>query len=140
MDIRADGLELLIHQVRPLDPFAERLPELRLQRTECDMTVGARVRAITDERAGQGDVAPLGRLALEQALSGRHPEPREGSVEHRDVDELPLARVVTRAQRSEDPERGHQRAATDVGDLPRVLHRWTVGLAGHPEQADRGPR
>ena len=44
--------------------------------------------------------------------------------------------AIPLAQRREDPERGHQRAAAEVGDLPGGLHGRATTLAGEPEQAD----
>jgi hypothetical protein len=43
---------------------------------------------------------------------------------------------VPLAQRREDPERGHQRAAAEVGDLACRLHRRAAPLTREPEQAD----
>ncbi len=48
----------------------------------------------------------------------------------------PCAGDLALAQRHEDPDRGHQRAAAEVGDLARRLDRRPVALAGQPEQAD----
>ena len=68
-------------------------------------------------------------------VAGRHQrEPRQRAVEHRDVHELALAGALALAQRGEDPERRHQRAAAEVGDLAGRLHGRAVALARQPEQ------
>ena len=69
-----------------------------------------------------------------ERLGGQHRQPRQRAVEHRAVDELALARALALAQRDQDPDRRHQRAAAEVGDLAGGLDRRPVGLAGQPEQ------
>ena len=119
------------------DAAAEVAEELRLQRAERHPAVGAGVRAgsrRTCRRAGCARAAA--RSPSARKFAADHRQPRQRAVGHRDVDELALARAVALAQRGEDPERGHQRAAADVGDLPGRLHGRPVGLAGQAEQAD----
>jgi len=43
--------------------------------------------------------------------------PRDHPVQHGDVDELPAPAPLACGERGEDADRGHERAATDVGDL-----------------------
>ena len=131
------ALELLVEQVLAADAVAPVAPELRLQRAERHPAVGALVGAVADQRAGQLGVAALRGDAVAEPAGRDHGEPAQRAVGHRDVDELALARAVALAQRREDAEGGHQRAAADVGDLPRRLHRRAAAVAGQPEQADQ---
>ena len=122
LGLRAARVELALDQVLAPDAAAERLPELRLERAERHPAVGAAVGPVTDEPARQLELPALRRGALGQRARGDHRQPRQRAVGHRDVDELALAGAVALAQRDEDPDRGHQRAAAEVGDLARRLH------------------
>ena len=76
-----------------------------------------------------------GTLLLAEVARDHHRQPRERAVGHRDVDELALARALALAQRGEDPDRRHQPAAAEVGDLAGGLDRRAAAPAGQPEQA-----
>ena len=121
------------------DAATPRRPEARLERGERDPAVRAGVRAVADEPARERVAAALRRRALAGELPRRRQrEPRQRAVGHRDVDVLPLAAAVALAQRGEDRERGHERAAAEVGDLPRRLRGRPARLAGEPEQSGEG--
>ena len=126
-------LKRAVQEVRPLDPVAERLPELRLERAEREIAVGAAVRAIADDRAGERVLPALLGACRRERGRRHHREPGQGAVEHRAVDELPKARALALAQRDEDADRAHQRPAAQVGDLPAGLDRRSVRLAGEAE-------
>ena len=49
---------------------------------------------------------------------------------------VPRGGAVALAQRGDDPERSHQRAAAEIGDLTGRLHGLAARLAGEAEQAD----
>ena len=83
---------------------------------------------------GQLEVAASRRHAVRQVLGRHQREPGQRPVEHRDVHQLPLPGALALAQRGEDPERGHQRAAAEVGDLPGGLNGRAVRVAGQAEQ------
>ena len=135
--LRAGRLELLLDQVLAADAAAPGLEELRLERAERHVAVGARVRPVTDERAGQLEAPALRRRLLGEVARRDHRQPRQRAVGHRDVDELALAAAVALAQRGQDPEGGHQRAAAEVGDLAGRLHGRAVLVAGQAEQPDQ---
>ena len=134
--LAARRVEVALDQVLAPDAAAERLPELGLQRAERHVAVGAAVGAVTHEPAGELEPAALRRDALGEHARRDHREPRQRAVGHRDVDELALAGDLALAQRDEDPDRRHQRAAAEIGDLAGGLHRRPVALAGQPEQPD----
>ena len=69
---------------------------------------------------------------------GDHREPALRAARHRDVDELALAGAVALAQGGQDPERGHLRAAAEVGDLGRGGERRAAALAREAEQPVAG--
>ncbi len=137
MRLGVGGGELQLDQVLAADAAAPVLPELRLQRAERDPAVGALVGPVADDAAREEQVAALRHDAVAEVLAGDHRQPRQRAVGHRDVDQLTLARALALVQRGEDAERGHQRAAAEVGDLPGRLHRRAARLAGQPEQADQ---
>ena len=126
---RADRTACSIRSSRS-DAAAERRPELRLERAQRDVAVGAAVRAVAGERAGELELAAARPAGPSQAPP-RPPSPattarrRTSSVDH-----LALARALALAQRDQDPDRRHQRAAADVRDLAGGLHRRPVGVAG----------
>ncbi len=124
----------VVGEVGPADALAERLPELRLQRTERDVPVGALIRPVAVVAAGQAKVAAARSTAGGEHLGRQHRQPRQRAVEHRAVHQLALARALALAQRDQDPDRRHQRTAAEVGDLARRLDRRAAGLAGEPEQ------
>ena len=125
-----------LDQVLAPDAAAERLPELRLQRAQRHVAVGAPVGPVTGQAARELEPAPRRRRAVGEHPRRHHREPRQRAVGHRDVDELALAGDLALAQRDEDPDRRHQRAAAEVGDLAGRLDRRAVALAGQPEQPD----
>ena len=136
--VGADGVELALGELRPADALAPCAPELRLQRAEGDPAVGAAVGAVAEQPAGELDAPAARGRATGQVARGVHRQPRQCAVGHRDVDELALAGALALAQRGEDPERGHQRAAAEVGDLAAGLNGRAVGIAGEVEQPDPG--
>ena len=83
---------------------AERVPELRLERAERHVAVGALVGPVAGQRAGQRQLAPPRPAADRERLGGHQRQPRQRAVEHRAVDELPLAGALALAQRDEDPD------------------------------------
>ena len=130
-------VEVVLDQVLAPDAAAERLPELRLERAERHVAVGARVGPVTDQPARQLEPAAGRRHVLGEHPRGHHRQPRQRAVGHRDVDELALAGHLALAQGDQDPDRGHQRATAEVGDLARRLHRRSALLAGQAEQPDQ---
>ena len=116
---RAGLRELVLEQVGALDARAERLPELRLERAAADPAVGALVGQVTGDAAVEHLLAALRHAPVGEERGGDHRQPGERAVGHRDVDELALARALALGQRGEDPERRHQPAAAEVGDLAR---------------------
>ena len=134
--VASRALELALDQVLAPDARAPVAPELRLQRAERHLAVGAGVGPVADDPARQQLRSALRHDAVAEVLAGDHRQPRQRAVGHRDVDELALARALALAQRGEDPERRHQRAAAEVGDLARGLDGRAVGLAGQAEQPD----
>src|SRR6201999_55471 len=109
--------------------------ELLLERADRDPPVRAAVRPVADERAAELEPAAPRDLAVGEEARGHHREPRERPVGHRDVDGLALAAAVALAQRAEDPDRRHQRAAAEVGDLAGALDGRPVAVAAQPEEA-----
>ena len=134
--VGADGVELALDEVGPPGALAPGAPELRLQRTERHPAVRAAVRAVADEPARERRAAALRRRAAGQQARGIHRQPRQRAVGHRDVDELARAGGIALAQRRQDAERGHQRAAAEVGDLAGRLDGRPVRVAGQAEQPD----
>ena len=115
---------MALDEVGAAEAGAERPPELRLERAERDPAVGARVRPVAGEPAGQLQLAAARHGAPSAkkraaTIASQLCAPRV--IAH--VDELALARAVALVQRGEDPERRHQRAAAEVGDLAGGRHR-----------------
>ena len=133
--LRARSLELLLDQVLAADAAAPLLPELGLERAERDPAVLAGVGPVADEPAAQLALAARRDDAVAEVAGRHHAEPGQRAVEHRHVDELALAAALALAQRGENPEGRHQRAAADVGDLAGGLNGRPAGLAGQAEQA-----
>ncbi len=130
----AGPLELLLDQVLAPHPATPRLPELRLERADRHPAVRARVGPVADQRACQLEPPALRRACLGEVARRHQREPGQRPVEHRHVHELALAASLALAQRRQDPERGHQRAAAQVGDLPRRLDRRAALVAGQSQQ------
>ena len=138
VDLRAGQLELRRHEILAPDPLAPRAPELRLQRAQRHPAVGALVGAVADEPSGELQLAAPRHRAVGEIAAGDQREPGERAVGHRDVDQLTLAAALALVQRRHDAERRHQRAAAEVRDLPRRLHRRAIALprqAEHPHES-----
>ena len=131
--VRAGLLELLLDQVLAADRLAEAHPELRLERAAGDPAVRGLVGPVTDDSAREHDVAALRHLARAEVAARLHRQPGQRAVGHRDVDHLALAAPPRLLQRGEDPDRRHQPAAAEVGDLRAGLDRRAAGLAGQAE-------
>ncbi len=144
--VREDRLQLArdrrIHlapeQVVAAGAAAERLPELRLERAEGDPAVGAGVGPVARQAAGELEPAALRLDAVGEEPRRDHRQPALRALRHRDVDELALAGAVALAQRGEDRPCRHQRAAADVGDLPRGRDGRPAGLAARARAARCG--
>src|SRR5271165_181505 len=144
-------LKLPGDQLGAAHPLAERLPELRLERTQRDPAVGALIRAVADQRSRQRQIAPARNRPVGEVARRHERKPGQRAVGHRYDHQLPFARAlgarahgaragrgsVALTQRRQDPERRHQRTAADVGDLARGLHRLTAALAGQSQEADQ---
>ncbi len=140
--VGARALELALDEVLAPHAATPGGPELRLERAERHPAVGALVRAVADQRAGQLELPAPRRRALGQVAPGDEGQPGQRAVGHRHVDELPFPRArvpgrsIALAQRGQDAERRHQRAAAEVGDLSGRLNRRTVAVAAEAEQPD----
>ena len=126
-----------VDEVGPAGALAPGAPELRLQRAERHPAVGAAVRAVADRarpRAAcaprSGAAPPASRRAASIASHDSAPSVIETSTS------WPSPERVALAQRREDAERGHQRAAAEVGDLAGRLDGRPVRVAGQAEQPD----
>ena len=106
-----------------------------------DPAVGALVRAVADQRAGERQLAAPRHDAVGE-VAARRPSPattarRRPSRRRRSGPRRERSRSRSAAR---IPNGRHQRAAAEVGDLAGGLHRRAAALAGQPEQADRAPR
>ena len=136
MRVRARRVEGVVEQVLAPDALAPGPPELRLERAQRHVAVGAAVRPVARERAGQLELAAPRRAPGRERLGRHQREPRQGAVEHRAVDELALARALALAQRDQDPDRApsaHRRRCRRSGRPP-------VPAARRPRRSGRGSR
>ena len=132
----AGPFELALDQLLAPYPPTPGLPELGLERAKRDPAVGALVGPVTDQRARERQPPAAGHGAVGEVRAGDHRQPGERAIGHRDVDDLALAGAglrgspatglrggaVALAQRGEDAEGAHQRAAPEIGDLPGGLN------------------
>jgi hypothetical protein len=132
--LRVRPVKRVVGEIRATHAVAERLPELRLQRAERHVPVGALIRAVAVVAPGEAEVPALRGTAGGEHLGRHHGQPRQRAVEHRAVHELALPGALALAQGDEDPHRRHQRATAEVGDLARRLDRRPAGRAGQPQQ------
>src|SRR5215210_4311668 len=135
MSVGIGLLELMLDQVLTPDPLAEAGPELRLERPAGDPAILGLVGAVTDDPSGQHHLAAPGDLAGAEVAPGLHRQPGQRAVRHRDVDHLALAAPAGLVQRGEDPGRGHQRAAAQVGDLRAGLDRRPARVPAQAEDS-----
>ena len=109
---------------------------MRLERAHGDVPAVLRlVDGVARVVSGEQGVAALRLLLVEQVAEGVDHLPRDRTVHHADVDELPLPGLLARPERREDADRGHQRAAADVGDLHARNGRRATGRAGEVDHA-----
>src|SRR5437867_2862410 len=110
--------ELLLDELRHTEALTEGAPEVRLEGAHRHVAaVLGLVDGVARVAAGEHGVAAHRLLPLGEVAHDVHHLPGERAVEHRDVDELPPARLLARRERRQDAHRRHERAAADVGDL-----------------------
>ncbi len=131
--VRSVPLELLLDQVLPSHAAAEGLPELRLERAAADPAVLRLVGPVADEPTREHQLAATWDLAGGEVPGGLHRQPGERAVRHRDVHDLALAAPARLVKGGQDPDRSHQRAAAEVGELDAGLDRRPAGLAGQTQ-------
>jgi len=117
---------------RQVAEFGRRLAAVEGRVVSANSAGSDRIQAQPLERLGiqEGGPGELGQVLHPGQVAGRHQrQPGQRAVEHRHVHELALAAALALAQRGEDPECRHQRAAADVGDLPGGLDGRPVAVA-----------
>src|SRR5690606_12927874 len=112
--LAAGSFELKLDQVFVTGAFAKGPPELWLEGAATDPAVGCLIGQVADDAAAEHDLAAARTLAVDQGRAGRHRQPGERSVGHRDVDHLALAAPALLDQCREDPEGGVHRAAAEI--------------------------
>ncbi len=135
--IRAGPLELLLDQVLTPDAGAPRPPELRLERTERDPAVLARVWPVTDQLAGELEPTALRHLPL-----AKYPPATSASHES-----APSAIEMSTSCPSPERSRSRTAARTPIAAIsapPPMSAIWPAACIGGPpaspvsaEQADQ---
>src|SRR6187397_2478909 len=119
----------MLDQVHPVDPAAPGGPELLLEGPATHKSVLGLVGAVTDDPAGQLELAALRHRSVAEVAAGDHRQPGERAVGHGDVDDLALAGAARLIQGGQDADRGHHPAAAEVRDLTGRLDGWPILLA-----------